>query len=323
MGQPVVRQKDPHAGCTLTCGISMDVRVTNVRVNGDQPAAAAGPTICTMGPGAHGPGDPHVIFKPIGPAIAVGQPTGCGGAESAGSPNVVLHGNAQASSWAQQLFDGLADAADATKDFIGRLIDETARLNSTGKPDPWAEGAAKLGAGTGFLLGAIAGGTVGGAGGTLVAPGVGTFAGAATVGAEQAGAGAVAGTGIGYVLGVEAHALYNMMSASNAGRSGKPNPKATQPYRDNPSQLEGRPPAEIEQELDQTLVKDGNWIKSASRDGNGTRYIDGKGGTVIINKGYPGGLKGGGGDLVHEGPYIKIQPGGIRVPLQGNPALGP
>lgn len=110
MGQPVVRQKDPHAGCTLTCGISMDVRVTNVRVNGDQPAAAAGPTACTMGPGAHGPGDPHVIFKPIGPAIAVGQPTACGGVEAAGSSNVHLVG--QGGGWGKALFDWLNAPAD-------------------------------------------------------------------------------------------------------------------------------------------------------------------------------------------------------------------
>lgn len=110
MGQPVVRQKDPHAGCTLTCGISVDVRVTNVRVNGDQPAAAAGPTQCTMGEGAHGPGDPHVIFKPIGPAIAVGQPTACGGVESAGSGNVHLVG--PGGGWGKALFDWLNAPAD-------------------------------------------------------------------------------------------------------------------------------------------------------------------------------------------------------------------
>ena len=103
----------------------------------------------------------------------------------------------------------------------------------------------------------------------------------------------------------------------------KPDPNASKPYRDNPGQLEGRAPEDVEKELDQKLVDEGGWTKSPSRDGNGTRYIDGKGGSVIINKGYPEGLEGGGGDAVHQGPYVKIQPGGARVPLAGNPAAGP
>jgi hypothetical protein len=75
---------------------------------------------------------------------------------------------------------------------------------------------------------------------------------------------------------------------------------------------------EAEKKLDGELRDEAGWEKSATRDGNGVRYNDGKGGSVILNKGYPGGLKGGGGDAVHTGPYAKISNGGIisRVPLQ-------
>ena len=106
------------------------------------------------------------------------------------------------------------------------------------------------------------------------------------------------------------------------GGVAKPNPQAIKPYRDNPGRLEGKLPAEVEKEFDQTLVKDGHWTKSPTRDGNGIRYLDGKGASIIINKGYPQGLLGGGGNAVHQGPYVKIQPGNIRVPLAGNPAAG-
>jgi hypothetical protein len=106
------------------------------------------------------------------------------------------------------------------------------------------------------------------------------------------------------------------------GQPEPPDPKAIKPYQNNPGQLEGKTPAEVEKELDKALVDKGHWTKSATRDGNGTRYLDGKGGSVIINRGYPEGLAGGGGDAVHQGPYVKIQPGNIRIPLAGNPALG-
>lgn len=79
--------------------------------------------------------------------------------------------------------------------------------------------------------------------------------------------------------------------------------------------------AEVEAELDRVLVGGGGWAKAPSRDGSGVRYTDGKGGSVVLNRGYPGGLRSGTGDAVHRGPYVKIQPGGHRVPLAGNPAL--
>jgi hypothetical protein len=106
------------------------------------------------------------------------------------------------------------------------------------------------------------------------------------------------------------------------GQPERPDPKAIKPYQDNPRQLEGMTLAEVETLFDKTLVDQGHWIKSPMSDGNGVRYLDNKGGCVIINRGYPEGLTGGGGDTVHQGPYVKIQPGNERVPLAGNPALG-
>jgi hypothetical protein len=109
---------------------------------------------------------------------------------------------------------------------------------------------------------------------------------------------------------------------TNSVAPAPPDSAALKPYQDNPGQLNGRPAAEVEKELDDRLVRQANWTKSPTRDGNGIRYLDGKGGSVLINKGYTAGLQGGGGDLVHLGPYVKIQPGGIRVPLANNPAIG-
>ncbi len=96
---------------------------------------------------------------------------------------------------------------------------------------------------------------------------------------------------------------------------------ALNPYQDDPGQLENRPAAEVETELDRRLVEEGHWTKFPTRDGNGVRYLDGKVGSVIISKGYPEGLQGG-GDVLHQGPYVEIQPGGIRMSLAGNPAAG-
>ena len=98
-------------------------------------------------------------------------------------------------------------------------------------------------------------------------------------------------------------------------------PGASQPYINNPQSLEGRSYEDVKAELDQTLEQEGGWTKSPMKDGGGLRYYDGKGNYVQITRGYPKGLDGGGGDLVHQGPYVKIQPGGTRVPLAGNPAL--
>ncbi len=198
------------------------------------------------------------------------------------------------------------------------------------KPDPWGVAGAAIGGVIGAIIGGGTGGLGGGAGGTLVAPGVGTVGGAIAGGAEGAAVGGAAGAAAGYGVGSALHSLQHWMASSSSSSGGaegpneaqKPDPGASKPYRDDPGQLEGKSPSDVEKDLDKTLVQDGHWTKSPTRDGNGVRYLDGKGGSVIINKGYPEGLQGGGGDAVHQGPYVKIQPGGIRVPLAGNPAVG-
>ena len=75
-------------------------------------------------------------------------------------------------------------------------------------------------------------------------------------------------------------------------------------------------------EVKDALNNDPNWTgPTPSKDGNGDRWVrDGSKGAdqVIVNKGYPRGLEGGGGDSVHSGPYARISIGGkiIRIPLQ-------
>lgn len=95
-----------------------------------------------------------------------------------------------------------------------------------------------------------------------------------------------------------------------------PDPKAADRYRNNPNQLTGRKFDDVQKELDRTLRDEGGWTKEALKKGDGVRYTDGKGNGVFVNRGYPGA-----NDPLHGGPYVKIQPGGIRVPLNGNPAL--
>lgn len=94
------------------------------------------------------------------------------------------------------------------------------------------------------------------------------------------------------------------------------NPRAADRYRNNPDQLTGRRFDDVQKELDRTLRDEGGWTKEALKKGDGIRYTDGKGNGVYINRGYSGAT-----DPLHGGPYVKIQPGGIRVPLSGNPAL--
>ena len=76
--------------------------------------------------------------------------------------------------------------------------------------------------------------------------------------------------------------------------------------------------AAAEAKLDRDLVSGAGWEKKPMSDGNGVRYLDGKGNSVQLNNGYPQGLKGGGGDAIHGGPYAKISTGSSisRVPLK-------
>ncbi len=80
-----------------------------------------------------------------------------------------------------------------------------------------------------------------------------------------------------------------------------PDASASKSYQDDPGQLKNRLAAEVETELDRKLVEEGRWAKFPTKDGNGVRYLDGKGGSVIINKGYPEGRRSG-GDVLHRGP---------------------
>ncbi|MDE1145626.1 MAG: hypothetical protein PW843_03265 [Azospirillaceae bacterium] len=99
-------------------------------------------------------------------------------------------------------------------------------------------------------------------------------------------------------------------------------PKAAQPYRENPDRLRDRDFADVEAELDEVLVKEGGWTKGPLRDDNGIRYNDGKGGQIRLNKGYPEGLESGQGDDLHKGPYAVVRPENIRIPLKDNVAGG-
>jgi hypothetical protein len=93
-------------------------------------------------------------------------------------------------------------------------------------------------------------------------------------------------------------------------------PKAADRYRNNPNQLTGRKLDDLQKEFDRTLRDEGGWTKEPLKKGDGVRYTDGKGNGVFMNRGYPGAK-----DPLHGGPYVKIEPGGIRVPLSGNPTL--
>ncbi len=84
----------------------------------------------------------------------------------------------------------------------------------------------------------------------------------------------------------------------------------------SPHQLQGRSFEEVENILDKELVEKGGWTKESSNDGNGLRYLNNKGGLYLINRGYPNQPV---GDVLHSGPYLKISPGKIRIPLSTSP----
>ncbi|WP_174020585.1 hypothetical protein G6L89_009285 [Agrobacterium fabrum] len=95
-------------------------------------------------------------------------------------------------------------------------------------------------------------------------------------------------------------------------KSKKPEARDTTPYGDR---LKGKKFEDAEKILDKELRDEAGWTKAPLSKGDGVRYYDGKGGAVSLNRGYPEGLKGGGGDALHQGPYVKIQPSGNRAPL--------
>jgi len=81
--------------------------------------------------------------------------------------------------------------------------------------------------------------------------------------------------------------------------------------------LKGKSYKESENILDKDL-RDQGWNKGPMKKGDGVRYNDGKGNSIILEKGWPGAK-----DPLHSGPYTKISTNGQikRVPLQGNPTL--
>jgi hypothetical protein len=91
-----------------------------------------------------------------------------------------------------------------------------------------------------------------------------------------------------------------------------------EPKRDlnDPNSLTGAKPSEVE-----TLIPS-SWNKLPLKDGNGVRYLNPAktGESIQINNGYPSKTW---GDLIHQGPYVKISINGqtVRIPLAGNPAL--
>lgn len=134
-------------------------------------------------------------------------------------------------------------------------------------------------------------------------------------------------------LGVAGAKVYNQSSSSSgAAETDKANEKAQElPAADtkgtcpecddkkdkkpkkrkvSDSELNDKNYNEAEKYLDKELRDDAGWNKDALKDGNGVRYYDGKGNSVQLNKGYPEGLQGGGGDATHAGPYAKISQGG-------------
>jgi RHS repeat-associated protein len=85
---------------------------------------------------------------------------------------------------------------------------------------------------------------------------------------------------------------------------------------DDVKSLRGAKYADVEKMADAKFLNMG-WTKSKSNDGNGIKWINGKGGFFMINKGTPGGKNG------HGGPYINYVDGHkkYRELLSGNPDL--
>lgn len=76
---------------------------------------------------------------------------------------------------------------------------------------------------------------------------------------------------------------------------------------DDPESFDGRSKQEVEEYLDKELVDGKGWEKKPLKDGNGVRYLDGKGNSYQLNNGYG---SNGWGDGIHNGPYIKISQNG-------------
>ncbi len=128
-------------------------------------------------------------------------------------------------------------------------------------------------------------------------------------------AGVVGGVGI---LLNEAAGSAGSGSGSGAGSgSGSAGKTPTEKLFDNPQQVRGKPPDEVERLLDSTLDPK-TFTKAPVKKGTGTRWFDKKGNSFIVEK-----QPQVGGSL-HSGWYLKVSYRGqiVRIPLAGNPALG-
>ena len=61
-------------------------------------------------------------------------------------------------------------------------------------------------------------------------------------------------------------------------------------------------------------------MKKPVKKGEGVRYFDRRGRLIELSLGTPPRTKGP-SDPMHLGPYVKVEPSTIRIPLKGNPVL--
>jgi hypothetical protein len=106
---------------------------------------------------------------------------------------------------------------------------------------------------------------------------------------------------------------------SGGGGGGVPPRLTARGIAENPQAARGRPPAEVEQGLDDLLNQPG-WTKMPVRKGEGTRWVQTKPNT---GRSFSIERQPQVDDPLHQGWYLKIADRGTvtRVPLEGNPVL--
>ncbi|MBB5774985.1 RHS repeat domain-containing protein [Nonomuraea jabiensis] len=123
--------------------------------------------------------------------------------------------------------------------------------------------------------------------------------------------------GKGRLLGKADEAAAVVGKADDAADAATDAVKAAKVIRNplNPESMRG---ASVEETLD--LMKGDGWVKEPARAATGGGYVLRRGNpTILIENGDPA-MR----DIVHRGPYLKYQIGkqAVRIPLEGNPALG-
>lgn len=121
--------------------------------------------------------------------------------------------------------------------------------------------------------------------------------------------------GVGLLLNEAAEASGGGSGSGSGSGSGGKTP--TERLFDNPKQVRGRPPDEVERLLDDTLDPKA-FTKAPVKKGTGTRWFDKNGNSFTVER-----QPQVGGSL-HSGWYLKVAYRGhiVRIPLAGNPALG-